>query len=163
MTELTGGNIADNGTIDISSSSINKQFYPKYAVDLNDKSHYFQSEDQQGGWIKFDFKDRKIRPTHYSIRTRHDWGKSGSHLKNWSIEGSNTNKSNDWKVLDSRTDISSLDDSNAISTFDISTKLEPDESYRYLRLRITGVNTDNKYFIFLSALEFFGSLIEIDK
>lgn len=163
LTELSGGNIADKGIIGISSSSINKTYYPKYVVDLDDKTHYFQSEDRQDAWIKFDFKDRKIRPSHYSIRTRHDWGKSGSHLKNWAIEGSNSNKPNDWKVLDSRSDISCLDDANAMNTFDITAKLEPDECFQYLRLRITGVNTDNKHFIFLSALEFFGSLIEIDK
>lgn len=160
LTKLSGGNVSDNGTVEVSSSSINSHFYPKYAVDFDDKKHYFQSTDQEGAWIKFDFKGRKIHPTHYSIRTRSDWSKGGGHLKNWTIEGSNTNKNNDWKVLDSRKDITCLDDSYAMSTFDITTLLEPNEFFRYLRLKITGFNTDNKNYLFLSALEFFGSLLE---
>lgn len=163
LSQETGGNVADNGTIDVTSSSVNGSFHPKYVVDLEDNQHYFQSKNQQDSWIKFDFKERKVQPKHYTIRTRHDWGKGGGHLKNWVIEGSNTDKNDDWKILDNQTDVSLLDDQNAQNTFKINYKFELNECFRYLRLRQTGANTDGKNYLFISALEFFGSLYQIDQ
>lgn len=45
------------------------------------------------------------------------------------------------QILDSRNDISILDDGNVSHTFDIQNELEENESYRFLRLRQTGPNT----------------------
>ena len=161
LTEESGGNVNDKGEVKVTSSPTNgNDVISKYAVDFDNNQHYFQSKNEPNSWIKYDFQERTVRPTHYSIRTRPDGGKGDNHPKNWIIEGSNTDQEDDWIILDSRNDISILDDSNTIHTFDIQAQLTPDESYRYLRLRQTGPNTQNGnyYFLTLSALEYFGIL-----
>ena len=100
LTAETGGNVNDNGTVITTASTICNGHYSKYAVDLDDDTHYFQSVSIPNSWLKFDFKERKIRPSNYSIRTRHDCDQGGYHPKNWVIEGSNTDNDNDWKILD---------------------------------------------------------------
>ena len=158
LTEKTGGNVNDNKTVIVTASSSFSNRYAKYAVDLDDKYHYFQSQAHPNSWIKYDFGDMKVRPNKYSIRSRHDCGQGGYHLKNWVIEVSETDNDDDWKVIDSRSDVMSLDDQNAVQTFDINEKLGENDFYRFLRLRQTGVNTGNNFTLPLSALEYFGYL-----
>lgn len=76
---------------------------------------------------------------------------------NWVIEGSNTNSDYDWKVLDSQANNKSLDYKSAEKTFDISANLDKNESFRYLRLRVTGSNNFT-HVLYVSAIEFFGQL-----
>lgn len=160
LTEEIGGNVNDKGMVNVTSSPSNGNDYDsKNIVDFDD-NHYFQSKNELNSWVKFDFQELKVRPTHYSIRTRPDGGKGDNHPKNWVIEGSNSDDERDWKVLDSRENVTILDDGNKSYTFDIQNPLNPEESYRYLRLRQTGPNTQkgNFYFLTLSALEYFGIL-----
>lgn len=158
LTEENGGNVDEKGVVKVTSSSTNNNYLAKYAVDLDDNQHYFQSHRQPDSWIKYDFKKRKIHPTFYSIRTRHDWGKCSCHPKNWVIEGSNTNNDSDWKILDERSEVTCLDDKNVTHAFEIQNSLSKKECFRYLRLRQTGFNTGDNYYLTLSALEFFGSI-----
>ena len=74
---------------------------------------------------------------------------------NWVIEGSNSGSSNDWTVLDSRNNITSLDESNAVQIFSIQ---KTNEFYRHLRIRQTGENSRGSYYLEISALEYFGSI-----
>lgn len=97
----------------------------------------------------------RVRPTHYSIRTRTD-GNNRGNLQNWNIEGSNTGDDNDWKILD--THESEAQRAGQTATFNIRTNLEPNESYRYLRLRQTGHSTRKFNFLTLTSIEFFGTL-----
>lgn len=162
LTEESGGNVAEVGKVKVTSSPPNgSEYISKHVVDFGD-NNYFQSKNEINSWIKYDFQDSKVHPTHYSIKTRHDGGKGDNHPKNWVIEGSNTDNGVDWKILDARNDVTVLDDGNAFHTFDIKNPLQQDESYRFLRLRQTGPNTQdegNFYFLTLSALEYFGVLV----
>lgn len=72
------------------------------------------------------------------------------------IKGSNTDSSNDWTILDTRSNITSLDNPSAVQTFEIQII---DEFYRYLRIRQTGCDTAGSHFLTLSSLEYFGSII----
>lgn len=66
----------EKGEVKVSSSPTNgNEVISKYAVDFNDNENYFQSKNELNAWIKYDFLERKVRPTHYSIRTRPLWGK----------------------------------------------------------------------------------------
>lgn len=161
LTNESGGNVSDNGTVNVTSTPTNgSDVPPRFAVDFDDNEHYFQTKNEQNSWIKYDFFDSKVRPTHYTIKTRSNSGKSDNHPKNQVIEGSTFDNDDDWKILDSRNDISILDDGNVTHTFDIQNELEENESYRFLRLRQTEPNTqgNNFYFLTLSALEYFGVL-----
>ena len=108
----------------------------------------------------FDFKQKKIRPTHYSIRTKPS-NRGAEHLKEWVIEGSN-DKYN-WKLLDSRKDIEVLNSKSAFHTFEVQENLEQNEFYQYIRIRQTGKNwctgTICSYCLNVSCFEYFGSII----
>lgn len=161
LTKEAGGNVSDQGIVDITSSSISsfQNSYPKNAVDFDDiQSFYASQNDKYDQWIQFDFKERKIVPTHYSIRTRSD--NDNCNPQNWCIEVSNTKNDNDWKVIDSRSNVLSIQKKNQIATFDINQQFSPNECYRYIRLRQTGKSTGNFNYLIISALEFFGKLIE---
>ena len=159
-----GGNVSDKNEVIVTSSSSNNCFpdrLPKNAVDFDDVQSIAQTNNEENAWIKYDFKDRKVHPTHYSMRS-HEAGKGGNHPQHWVIEGSNTDRDDDWKMLDSRRNVTVLDESYRVHTFEIQEKLDSNEFFRYLRIRQTGKNTyttGSWYYLTLSALEYFGTII----
>lgn len=162
LNEQCHGNSASKGIINVSTSKSKSYDGWGYSenptsnvVDYDNKNSYISVASISSNWVKLDFKEKSVRPTNYSIRTW-NMGPGNSHLMNWSIEGSNDDT--DWRVLDSRVNEKSLDDSSSENTFDISTKLASDEAFRYLRLRVTGPNSRNTNLLFVSAIEFFGKL-----
>lgn len=153
MTEECGGNVADKGRVNVTSSYCWNGNIPKYAVDLDNNQTCFISGNEKNSWLKYDFISRKVRPSYYSIRSTNS-SKGSHHPMNWVIEGSNYD-SNDWIILDTRSNITSLDDSCASQIFSIQ---KTDTFYRYLRIRQTGVNSTNYYYLEISALEYFGAI-----
>ncbi|KAK8835909.1 hypothetical protein M9Y10_040287 [Tritrichomonas musculus] len=150
-------NISDEGIVSVTASSTENPHYAKYAVAF-DSDEFFHS-DSKFDWLQIDFKDKKIRPTHYSIKTpsNHD---DQQFPVNWCIEVSNTGNENDWRTIDTRQNVTSISKRNQSDAFEIGTRLSSNESYRYVRLRSTG-NTSNKCEnIAFSSLEFFGTLIQ---
>lgn len=115
--------------------------------------------DDKNAWLQIDFKNKKVHPTHYSIRSRHEGKPKGdNNLVNWNIEGSNSGNESDWKVLDQRLNVTCLDELCAQNTFDISVHLDPNESFRFLRIRQTGMDSEGLYWMTFSAIEYFGFL-----
>lgn len=160
MTEKSGSNVSDNGTVNVTSSSINGGYQARNSVDLENSQNYFQSARKLNSWLRYDFIENKVRPTRYSIRTRHDC--DGWHPRNWIIEGSNTGgeSESEWTVLDSHQNDETLKGKSFSHTFDINKSEGSEEFYRYLRIRQTGNDSSGYNFLTLSALEFFGFLIE---
>lgn len=158
LTKECGGNVHEKGIINITASSENNDTRrnPKHVVEFNDnKNKFFRSKNLENLWLSYDFKNRKVRPTSYSIRSKpYDYG--DFHPKNWVIEGSNTG--NEWKILDSRQEITSLNGNNLASTFQIQEKLEKNEFYRFLRIKQTGLNASGSNYLGFSSLEYFGSI-----
>lgn len=112
-----GCNVVDMGLVEVTSSSYNgSNRVPKNVVDFDDMNHYFQSKNLQDSWIQYDFKNLKVNPTHYSIRSRHDLRDGDNSLVNWKIEGSNDGLR--WTTLDQR-ESNELIRKNAIYTFSI--------------------------------------------
>ena len=72
-------------------------------------------------WLKYDFGDLKVRPTHYSIRTMHS--SNSYHIRNWVNENLNTDNENYWKQLDSPQNDSFLNGLNFTHTYNISMQL----------------------------------------
>ncbi|KAK8835530.1 hypothetical protein M9Y10_042414 [Tritrichomonas musculus] len=160
LTEKSGGNVDENNIVKVTASSVDSGTRsPKCSIDLENVETYFISKDQKGSWLKYDFIDKKIRPNKYSIRTKNNGDVGGNHIKNWVIEGSNTDRDDDWKILDSHTNDTSLNYRSASQTFDIKESLKSNEYYRYIRIRSTGVSNANNYYLAICALEYFG-LIE---
>ena len=160
LTEKSGGNVSDKGTVNVTSSSNYSGYVPRNAVDLDNTQNYFQASNDPRDWLRYDFIENKVIPTHYSIRTRHDC--DGNHPRSWVIEGSNTGGESDseWTILDSHQNDSTLRGPSFSYTFDITNKETSNEGYRYLRIRQTGYNSTSNHYTAISALEYFGSLIE---
>lgn len=160
LTQEFGGNVHDKGIVEITASSVNGgDCEPKCVADLEADSIYC-SADELDTWICYDFKDMRVTPTSYSIRS-HCHGYSGYfNLKSWVLEVSNNGTS--WDIIDQRNDNFDLDDENVTCNFKID-QVPEDSKYRFIRLRQTGPNhrrTLTLYYVSISSFEIFGKLFE---
>jgi hypothetical protein len=148
LTSQSGGNVSDRGIVNVSGTTTYASYVAKNAVDLLSTS-YFHSLHEPNQWLCYDFKNRKIRPTHYSLHAH-----STHYLRSWIFEGS-INGSN-WTELDRHTDDQTTNWNHPIGTFSISNRCE----CQFVRLRQTGANARGAHYLVLHAMEIFGDLIE---
>lgn len=153
LTKECNGNVHQNGIVNVTSSSCSASRYPHYAIDFDDNLHYFCSDDAPNQWLQYDFKNRKVRPTHYSIKTCHEYGKGQYGMMNWIVQGSNDGVK--WIELDYRKGVTDLDNFYAFHTFEIQ---KTTDFYRYLRITQNGPNSGGSHYLIFSALEYFGSI-----
>ena len=155
LTEKTGSNIHDNGTIEATSNSIQEELYR--VVDHQCDAAYC-SKDDGGAILCFDFKNRRINLTSYSMLS---WGNSYGtwQLKNWVIEVSDDGKK--WIEIDRHENDETLKKNYFTATFNI--KNPSNEFKRFLRLRQTGNGWDpsgNHNVVGFNKIEFYGTLQE---
>lgn len=122
-----------------------------YEYDNDDSLFYSKENGKEDQWLCFDFKEHKIIPTNYTMRSTASFDKP----KSWVLEGSNDNSK--WDVIDERKDDSSLKQNMAIKTFTVSSKAK--NAYRYVRIRQTGLNWYNRYYLTFGKFEFYGVFI----
>jgi hypothetical protein len=115
-----GGNVYDRRVVDVTSGSFEKETYganphswaydnradlaAKNAADLETDSEFLSAfclkkEDtphMRNNWICYDFKERRIAPTHYTIHTNAGYP-GGLHLKVWLLETSTDGQS--WREI----------------------------------------------------------------
>lgn len=164
LSESTKGNIHDNGTIEITTNSLFNNnanlYHPKNVVDYSNNNNFYESNTElQNGEVCFDFKNKLIQLTEYSIKTS-GGGQDGYHLRNWVVEASNDKKN--WEIVDQHDDDSSLRGSNRIVTFKTKVK-ETNSFYRYIRIRQTEKSWSNNYVFVMYYVEFYGKLKESSK
>lgn len=153
LTKETGGNIHDNGTIEITSNSIeNDRRHPKNLVDYEILSAYSSKKDTES-IVCFDFKDKKIKLNSYSIRSSNN-GPGSCHLRNWVVEVSNDKEK--WEEVDRHSDDSALNGLGIIANFEVSKKLNG--FYRFIRLRQTGPSWANANRVYFYMVDFFGKI-----
>jgi hypothetical protein len=92
-----GGNVHDRRVVEVTSGPFEKETEGanphSRAADLEAYSCFFSAhrtteEDiphTRNNWMWYDFKERRIVPTHYTIRT-HSSSPGDSHLKSWLVE-----------------------------------------------------------------------------
>ena len=71
LTRECGGNVHEKGVVEVTASSVDPNSPlsdAKNVVDLGTDS-YFRSTDEEFPWICYDFKDWRVAPTSYTIRT----------------------------------------------------------------------------------------------
>lgn len=153
LSDKCGGNVSEKKVVEVTCDQYFENNYPQNVVDFNDSKKYFESLDNSEQWLKYDFKDMKVLPTHYTIQSS-TARKGSSHLKSWNIEGSNTGNDKDWIVLDSQNNEQILNGVNLTHTFEI--KSHNNNPYRYLRLRQIGKSMNGQKFFSISALEYYG-------
>ena len=152
LTEETGGNIKDNGTIEITSNSIHCDSCDLKNLVEFQKDQKFRFDNKQNSEICFDLKDKQIQITNYSIKSYAD-GPGGDNLKNWILEVSNDQK--EWIKIDEHKDDSQLNNQYVIATFNPN---KTNEFYRFIRLKQTGFNWHNDYLTEFYFIEFYGKL-----
>lgn len=160
LSEETQNNIHDDGIIEITSNSILSNIYhPKNLVDFHEKN-YYHSKDDGGAYVCFDFKDKLVQLSSYSIKSMNN-NVHYSHLKNWVMEVSNDEKT--WRIVDSHINDPILDEPGVVVNFAIRKKNI--DFHRFIRIRQNGNSWDprtNHNFIGFYFIEFFGKLIESD-
>ena len=156
LTSGTGVNIHDNGTVNISSNSINEErHHPKNLVDYH-KDNYFLSLDNGDAKIYFDFKDKSIQLSSYSIKSYRSPKDLSGHLRSWVIEASNDGFN--WQIIDRHDDDPSLNENGVTANFRV--QKQTDNFYRFIQLRQTGPNwhrVTSNYLLF-NLIEFYGKL-----
>ena len=153
LTRECGGNVHKTGAVDVTASSVIFDGYkPENAVDFTTEA-WFCSKDEQKPWICYDFKQRRVAPTSYSIRSF--TGKpGGAHPKSWALQVSDDGKV--WDTIDSRENNSELNASSVTRNFPITTILQ--RNVRFVRLVQTGLNHFPNDRLVISGLELFGTM-----
>lgn len=151
----SNGNIQN--LIDIKASSLySSRFSPYNACLFEDQNKYFHSNNEQNSWICFDFKQHRIIPTSYIIKSI-PYSKNSNHPKSWVIEASNDNLN--WETLDEVNDCTYLNGECLIHTFNINRQISND--FRFVRIRQISNNCyarAKQYFFTLGSIEFYGTL-----
>lgn len=160
LTKLGQGNAMNalsNQIVNITASSIAFSSYqPKNVLNYGNDKQVFYSLDEPNSWLCIHFKDHRVNPSHYSIKTT-SYGDKNNHIpRDWDIEGSNDNAH--WDHLDSRRNEESIHDVAKANTFEITDAANKLNYYKYLRIIQKGKNTSNNNVLFFSSIEFFGKI-----
>jgi hypothetical protein len=129
LTREFGGNVQDRGVVDITSSrALNGTAVVavKNIADLTADSVFSSAcrgreEDiahDRNNWVCYDFRTRRIIPTHYTIRSSYYGVENGPHMKSWLIETSLDG--NKWSEIDHQENNHDLNGRNMIKVFPVS-------------------------------------------
>jgi hypothetical protein len=189
LTRICDGNVHDRHIVDVTCGSFEKEtrgahshsgaygnraeYAAKNAAEMETDlcflSAYRKKQEDiphtRNNWIYYDFKDRRIVPTHYAIRThggtlvlpffRLTIGDSPSlHLKSWLVETSADGES--WREVDHKEDNGQLNNSWFTGTFAV---VDPGKC-RFIRLVNIGRNHWGSDSLNISAWEIFGTILE---
>jgi hypothetical protein len=147
LTQRHGGNVHEMGTVAITSKSVlddNSKAGPQNVADLASGLR-FCSKDEPDQWVCWDFRERRVRTTHYTI-----WSLV---LKSWVVEGSPDGEN--WTEIDRQADRPAFNCMGTAS-FVVSDPAE----FRFIRLIQTGKSRVGSDDLLLRAVEFFGILAE---
>ncbi|KAK8847913.1 hypothetical protein M9Y10_018961 [Tritrichomonas musculus] len=141
----------------ITSSSIyhnEAKFNPKNVTFYDDKEKWFCSQDDKNSWICFDFKEHRVCPSYYTLKSA-NWGPNNGHPKNWVIEGSADNSS--WRLLDEQSNCCILNGREIVHSFKIK-NFDSNSEFNYIRMRQTGPNWCGDDYLGFKSFEIYGVL-----
>jgi hypothetical protein len=177
LTRECGGNVHDHQVVEVTSGSFERVTYganphsgayqnrpehaAKNAADLEAGSFFYSAcrdkaeniPHTRNNWICYDFKNRRIVPTHYAIRS-YDAGPGTANLKSWAVETSADGKG--WQEVDHRENNNELNGKLLLRTFAVADAAP----CRFIRLVNIGKNHWGNDQPCMSAWEIFGRLIE---
>jgi hypothetical protein len=152
LTKVCGGNVCERGVVDITCSST--EYNKCLQVADHDWNDYWYTNSVANSWIQFDFKNRRVSLTHYTLKSD---GCNGHHLLEWTVAGSRDGVS--WDPIDCRK-TQELNGNYITKTFALSTSLSGTPFYRYIRLTQTGKSSNNNDYLMLAVVEFFGRMTD---
>ena len=151
LTRECGGNVHEKGVVEVTgSSSFLGYGHARFAADLGTGSSFISS-DEPNSWIRYDFKERRLAPTSYSIRAG-----NGSFPSSWVLEVSNDGIEGSWEVVGRRENNHDLKGKGVTWNFAITAP--PRGGFRFVRLRQTGKNHGGTDCLCVNSLELFGTL-----
>jgi hypothetical protein len=121
------------------------KYIAKHVADLTSDSAFY-SKDEPGEWLCWDFREMRVRPTHYTMRT---WS-----VKSWVVEGSVDGRS--WTEIDRQTDNQDFKVGCTVASLPMSNPAD----CRFIRLTQTHKRHCRDDILRLEAVEFFGTLSE---
>jgi hypothetical protein len=143
LTHEHDGPVHDKGIVTVTSKSVWQDepfFAVRNVVDLSSDA-CFSSDYSAGEWICWDFHEKRVRLTHYTIRSED--------LKSWVIEISLNGEK--WTEIDRRPNTVAN-----FTAFPVARSIE----CRFIRFTQTGAADDVSAILYIYAFEFFGTLRE---
>ena len=112
---------------------------------------------ERDSWIKFDFGERKINLTSYTIRSNSGSTNDYAHPKTWTISGSDDGEH--WEVINEQTNNPALNGPYKQHRFECDNK---NKYYRFIQYKQSDswdTNKNYQYAVYLSCIELFGSIL----
>jgi hypothetical protein len=167
LTEQCGGNVHDYGFVEVTSSPplCDEDFCaPKNVADLKRPSYFVSQfrdtaeaiQHAPNNWVCYDFKQRAVVPTHYSIRScaNTELGRDSVNPKCWAVEGSMTGS--EWNEIDHRENSGDLNRRNITCTYEVENSV----LCRFVRFVNIGRNHAGNDCLCIAGFEIFGSMID---
>jgi hypothetical protein len=151
LTSECGGNVHTEGIVSVTSSNNSST---RYRV-VEDSDSSFLSDYDDHSWIQFDFKNRKISPTHYTLQSA-AYG-SNYRLAKWAMDGSNDGVS--WINLDRR-ETDDLIGNAAVKSYECQSRESCTSFFRLIRLTQTENDASGYNAFRLGRLVLFGKMSE---
>jgi E3 ubiquitin-protein ligase HECTD1 len=140
-------NPAKKWMMNVSASSISPESdKPSEIASRRDCTVSTNEEDHP--MITIEFTQASIIPTKYSIKSSSK--KGNGTLRTWNLLASKDG--NSWDKLSSHKKDNSLNESNSMATWDLSTK----HAYKFFRIRMEGSNSNNQKVLNIGGIEFYG-------
>ena len=117
-------------------------------------NNWYGSNNEQNSWICFDFKDKRIIPTNYQIKSC-DYDSSWAHPKSWIIEGLNDN--GQWENLSTVNDCSYLNGRCLSHIFQVTNPNQ--KKFSRIRLTQTGKTWFPNDCLSINCFELYGKLM----
>jgi hypothetical protein len=156
LTMVLDGHVVDNGAVEITSSAPSgnsARIQPRNLADGRTDT-WFLSANVPNAWFCFDFKNKRVFATHYSLM---NWEGEGGQLRSWKLEGSTDG--GEWILLDERTDVNGLRGSSASAVFEIANP----NTFRMVKLTQTGKSGDGDNKLCCAQFELFERVSETGK
>jgi hypothetical protein len=150
LTSICGGNVHERGAVEITCSS--NDYNNCWQVANFDWNNYWHSKNCANSWIQFDFNNRDVSLTHYTLKSD---GHASCHLLQWTLAGSRDGTT--WELIDVR-NTQELNGNYLTKTFSCSVPSDGSRFYRYIRLTQTGKNSSGHDVLMLGNVEFFGTM-----
>lgn len=154
LRDQTNNNIESK--VNITASVLDTGYPPSNTVIYEDKSKIFHADQSEPNpWICFEFKENRVSPTNYQIRSKHTEGQGGCHPKSWVIEGSNDNFG--WEKLDEQSNCSILNGRSITHLFSIDNSSS--KQFRFIRMKLTDKAWCGSHHLEFNSFELYGKLI----
>jgi hypothetical protein len=177
LTRECGGNVHDRHVVEVTSGSFEKErnganphsgafdnradAAAKNAADMEADSYFYSAyrnkeeniPHTRNNWVCYHFKEKRIVPTHYTIRTYYS-DPGHEHLKSWLVETSEDGKS--WREAAREENNKQLNGERFTGKFAVTVGW----ACRFIRLVQIGKNHGGNDWLIMAAWEIFGSLFE---